>query len=81
MTPEKSIWDAPLLSPEDERLIHAYVDIGRAVDELPYTADFDRLIEQLGLPDSEATKHSTFIRLLRLRKMGRLPRVGRSSAV
>lgn len=67
-------WEAPPLSADDERLINAYLQVGRAVDQLPYTDDFERLFRMLGLPDSQAGRHDLFTRLLTLRKMGRLPR-------
>jgi hypothetical protein len=71
----KSVWDAPPLSPEDQQLIEAYRQNGRTVDELPYTVQFDQLMETLGKKDASLSeKHATYQRLLYLRKSGRLPR-------
>jgi len=73
---EKLDWEAPPLSSEDARLIDAYVDLRRPLDELPYTREFDQLISKLALSDTLENRHSVFKRLLTLRKMGRLPRIG-----
>jgi hypothetical protein len=69
-------WEPPPLTSDDERLIAEYTKMGKSVDDLPYTEEFKKLVVQLGLPDTDANKHQVFWRLLRLRKMGRLPRVG-----
>lgn len=68
-------WELPPLSPEDLRLLDAYVQVGKPVDQLPYTEAFGKLMELLDAKDSDAEKHSIFQRLLLLRKRGRLPRV------
>ena len=68
-------WSAPPLSSEDQRLIDAYVRAGRFLDDLPYTAEFDKLVLGLGEPDNQESRHFIFRRLLNLRKMGRLPRL------
>jgi hypothetical protein len=73
-------WDAPPLSAEDARLVSIYVQIGRPVDDLPYTDDFERLFSNLSLPDTKENRHSVFKRLLTLRKQGRLPSVSGSSS-
>ena len=77
---ERSIWDAPPLAPEDQQLIDAYESVGRSVDDLPYTEEFDAVLRKLGYPETQEQRHSVFKRLLRLRKSGRLPHLGRSSA-
>ncbi|HEX8341640.1 MAG TPA: hypothetical protein VF624_12080 [Tepidisphaeraceae bacterium] len=66
--------ELPPLSSADQRLIDAYSRIGRSVDELAYTPDFDRLCEDLGVGESLGAKREVFLRLLTLRKLGRLPR-------
>jgi hypothetical protein len=76
---EQSIWDAPPLPPEDQRLLEAYSKTGRPVDDLAYTQEFEGLIAALGVPATLDSKHFVYQRLLRLRKAGRLPRLGRSS--
>lgn len=68
-------WDAPPLSAEDERLVNAYMEVGRALDDLPHTDDFTKLVELLGEKDGDKAKHHVFKRLLTLRKRGRLPHV------
>jgi len=62
-----------LVSPEDQDLISAYLQVGKTIDALPYTDDFDRLIDLLGKPTTQAIKHSVFQHLLSLRKRGYLP--------
>lgn len=71
------VWSPPPLSPEDQRLIDAYTRLGRAVDDLAYTPEFEELCR--GVIDGEVNdtkRHHIFKRLLGLRKTGRLPRVG-----
>lgn len=65
--------DTVTLSADDEELISAYSRVGRGLDWLPYTEDFDKLVSELGKPETCAVKHAVFQRLLRLRKRGRLP--------
>ena len=72
---ESFSWDAPPLSPEDQRLIDAYLRTRRAVDELPYTREFEHLLHDVDATDTLESRHAVFKRLLTLRKMGRLPRV------
>ncbi len=68
-------WTPPPLSKDDERLVSAYLNVGRPLDDLPYTDDFDKLAAAYGAGASLAAKHDLFRRLLRLRKQGRLPRI------
>lgn len=67
-------WTAPPLDESDETLVRAYIDTGKSLDSLPYTEDFDRLVEKVQAGNSDFAKHSVFMRLLTLRKQGRLPR-------
>lgn len=69
-------WEAPPLSAEDERLVAAYRSVGRSVDELPYTTEFEELVKLVGRSTSDVERHAVFKRLVNLRKMGRLPRLG-----
>lgn len=55
-------------------LISAYERVGRTLDALPYTEDFERLCVLTGVDDRREVLHS----LQRLRKAGRLPRLGRA---
>jgi len=73
-------WEAPPLSGEDLQLVSIYSQVGRTVDDLPYTPEFDRIVSLLGLMNSDENKHAVFSRLLRLRKMGRLPRLTAGSS-
>lgn len=68
-------WDAPPLSAEDEALIDAYRRVGRPLDDLPHTDQMSELVRLLGRQDTDKEKHEAFRQLMRLRKMGRLPRV------
>jgi hypothetical protein len=74
--PDNFTWEAPPLSSEDEALANMYREVGRPLDDLPYTEDFKRLVRALGRdPSSDDVCHLLWLRLLKLRKMGRLPRV------
>jgi hypothetical protein len=55
-------------------LIGAYQQVGRTLDALPYTPEFERLCELARVDDRREALHS----LQRLRKAGRLPRLGRA---
>lgn len=69
-------WGGPNLNPQDQVLVEAYQQVGRALDDLPYTRDFDRLHQILGWDNSDdAVRHATWKRLLTLRKRGLLPRL------
>lgn len=76
------IWDVPPLTPDDQRLVDAYREVGRPVDQLPYTTDFDKLMQHLGKSSADNSERQfVFQRLLQLRKKGRLPRIGVSELV
>jgi len=69
--------ETPKLSEKDQALVRLYVEVGRPVDDLPYTAEFEKICQKIfGLTDNSTQRHA-FDRLLRFRKSGRLPRVGR----
>lgn len=55
-------------------LIDAYQQVGRTLDALPYTEAFERVCQLAGVDDRREALHS----LQRLRKAGRLPRLGRA---
>lgn len=65
--------EIPPLDSSDERLVDAYRTVGKPIDQLPYTADFDRLRTLVGVEPTDDARHQLFLRLLRLRKTGRLP--------
>jgi hypothetical protein len=75
MAADKPNWDAPPLSADDEALIDAYSTVGRPLDELPYTEDFERLLDLLKRPRNRDEMQFVFRRLLTLRKRGLLPHV------
>lgn len=72
---DQSNWEPVQLSADDEALIEAYRQVGRSLDELPYTNDFENLFAHVGRPDTQENRHAVFKRLLTLRKMGQLPRL------
>jgi len=63
------------LSDFDWALMREYERIGRPVDDLAYTEEFDRLYKSLEAVRESRSKAEVFRRLLNLRKSGRLPRV------
>ena len=64
----------------DQRLGEAYAEIGRTLDDLPYTREFDRLFETVREIRGAMDRRDLFHRLHNLRKAGKLPRVGRSGS-
>lgn len=73
--PDQFQWELPPLDSADERLIDAYLLVGRPLEDLPYTDDFERLCRILKADDSDDARHLLYKRLLRLRTRGRLPRI------
>lgn len=69
-------WSIPPLDQADQRLADVYRGVNRALDDLPYTEDFDRLCRLAGVETTDESRHQVFRRLLRRRKMSRLPRLG-----
>lgn len=61
------------ITPEDQKLIDAYAEIGVPVDRLPYTEEYDELLRKAGLELNNETRRETFRRLTNLRKRSRLP--------
>lgn len=71
--------DAALPTPQqadDAALIAAYVKVGRTLDDLAYTQDFDTLYESL--PQPRKHRADVIHRLQNLRKANKLPRLGRA---
>jgi len=68
-------WQAPPLDAEDQTLIDSYREVGCPLDSLPHTDAMTALAQKLDRPATDAAKHEIYRRLLRLRKMGRLPRL------
>ncbi len=66
--------------PGDARLVASYVEVGRTLDDLPYTDDFERLCSLAGIDDSGAARRAALHRLLNLRKASKLPKVGKAQS-
>lgn len=64
----------------DSALIGAYAAAGRTLDDLPYTPEFDRILEAAGAAGSARRAREVFHRLHNLRKAGKLPRLGRAAS-
>jgi len=77
-TNEVVFGEAPPLLPADEKLVECYTKIGRTLDDLFYTEDFERLMHMLKQDGDNRDRREIAHRLLNLRKAGRLPRLGRS---
>lgn len=76
MTNTSIDWDPPPLSPDDRRLVDAYVQTGVPLDSLVYTDRFKDLVRTLGAAsDDERVLRDTYLRLLALRKRSMLPRL------
>jgi hypothetical protein len=70
---------------DDELLISVYQKQGRTLDDLPYTAEFERVFADMygGETQSQTPgvcRADVFHRLHNLRKAGKLPRLGRAKA-
>lgn len=71
---------------DDELIISVYRKQGRTLDDLPYTAEFERIYEAMvgdrgaDEPLAAMTRGELFHRLHNLRKAGRLPRLGRAAS-
>ena len=69
----------PAQSAGDHLLVDAFVAAGRTLDNLPYTTDFDRLLERVRAKDAAHTAFTVLHRLQNLRKARKLPTLGRAS--
>jgi hypothetical protein len=68
-------WDAPPLDAIDQRLVQAYEQARKSLDDLAYTPQFLDVVREAGYnPDRMSDCHFVYRRLLTLRKQGRLPR-------
>lgn len=79
--------DSRVLSPADSALVAAYESVGRTLDDLPYTTEFEALyhdtvqrLHGLPTPIGPPTRRNLIKRLQNLRKAGKLPRVGRTAS-
>lgn len=64
------------MSTGDARLIDAYREAGRTLDDLPHTPEFDRIVAALREAGETRDAHAIFRRLHNLRKAGKLPALG-----
>ena len=64
----------------DALLVEAYERTGRTLDDLPYTPEFESLMQLVHSSDSSAEHRAVFHRLHTLRKAGKLPRLGRGAS-
>ncbi len=64
---------------DDAVLTAVYERLGRTLDDLPYTDDFETLYAAAS-PLAPLSKSELFHRLHNLRKSGRLPRLGRATS-
>jgi argininosuccinate lyase len=62
----------------NQRLIDAYVEVGRTLDDLPYTQEFLRLCTMAGAAEAGMGEQIVFRRLQNIRKAGKLPPIGRA---
>lgn len=62
----------------DDRLVWAYVEVGRTLDDLPYTEEFERLVAVLG-GEGAVARREVLRRLQNLRKANKLPRLGKAA--
>lgn len=69
--------DAGLFPNPDELLVSVYQKVGRTLDDLPYTPEFERIFSACG---DDMNRAALFRRLHNLRKAGKLPRLGRAIA-
>jgi len=65
---------------KDAAIVAAYEQAGRTLDDLPYTAEFERLMSIAKITDDSAEHRKVFHRLHNLRKAGKLPRLGRGGS-
>jgi len=64
----------------DGALVAAYQEIGRTLDDLPYTADFDRILAAVRGTGVDLTPRGVLQRLQNIRKAGKLPPAGRAAS-
>jgi hypothetical protein len=71
------------VAPKKDVLARAYEEIGRTADDLPFTAQFEKLFTTYANAhgDPKPTRAETWRHLLNLRKAGKLPKVGEARSV
>lgn len=68
--------DAPATDPLEARVIAAYVNAGRTLDDLPYTSEFQTIAREVREAGIGLSDRDLFHRLHNIRKAGRLPAIG-----
>ncbi len=63
----------------DTRLVSAYIEANRTLDDLPYTAELDAIVETLKKAGDERSEREVLHRLQTLRKAAKLPRTGKAA--
>ncbi len=53
--------------------------VARTLDDLPYTAELDAIVNDARKVDKAATPRAVFHRLQNIRKAGKLPKIGRAA--
>lgn len=72
--------DAAAYSAADQRLVDAYTQARRTLDDLPYTPEFERVYDAAGGDLAWGSRREAFHRLHNLRKARRLPTMGRGTS-
>lgn len=75
ISPDDIFTDEPQLSDSDQKLIELYAEVGKSVDSLAYTDEFDQIYTQYQRAGFPGTQADVFRRLLILRKSGVMPRL------
>lgn len=63
----------------DAALIAAYESAGRTLDDLPYTPEFEALVQRVRARGDVRTPRELLSRLQNIRKQARLPKVGKAA--
>lgn len=75
------IFNRQPLTEEESFLIHEYEHLGKSLDNLPYSEEFEQLAKEyhskFGRDISNETRRELLHKLLQLRKSGRLPRLNK----
>lgn len=75
MSDKPNIFKPSKLTHTDVRLVELFSKVGKSLDSLPYTEEFDKIYIEAKHLDGISSERDLLDRLLRLRKSGRLPRL------
>ncbi len=74
-----NLFNEPIaMSDYDLQLITAYTNAGRTLDDLPYTGELESIYQAVSEGSEFLSRRDILVRLLNLRKAGKLPRIGRA---